>query len=436
VDSPLRLLLCLLTVLTTLTTGAAADRAIPPKTAGQLVEQLGHRDFRQRTEAARKLETLGAGALPALRKALAHPDPEVRKRAGELVARIEAALALAPHRVSLVVRGKTIREVVDELARQTGYKIDLWGDDGRQLYSFDLKRVPFWVAVDEVCRAGGLTVQHGYGDDRLRLQKGEEGAASHVSYSGPFRVVPLQFQMHRTVQFGARGPRRSETLTLDLRVFVEPGTPLLSIGEPTLDEAVDVENTRMRSGAPDEAEESTSGFRGRSRFGNGHATLSGDAQISLRRGSNRAQAVKVLRGSLPVTLLVEQKPVVVADRILSVKNKTVKVGTTTFEIAECTQTPNKQWQLRMALREENNAPDDYTWINSLYRRIELQDTAGNRLQMFGSSWGHSDTSNVRVAYTYGPASGGKSGPPARLVYQVWKTRPHLVRFEFKDLPLP
>jgi WD40 repeat protein len=58
--------------------------------AEQLVRQLGNRKFRERQAASRQLKTLGEAALPALRHAAtASDDPEVRKRADQLIAQIE-----------------------------------------------------------------------------------------------------------------------------------------------------------------------------------------------------------------------------------------------------------------------------------------------------------------------------------------------------------
>ena len=59
----------------------------PAPTADQLVEQLGDRDFRKRDAAVKRLEALGPAALPALRKAEKHADPEIRRRVKRRAAR-------------------------------------------------------------------------------------------------------------------------------------------------------------------------------------------------------------------------------------------------------------------------------------------------------------------------------------------------------------
>src|SRR5690349_13024428 len=71
----------------------AAVRAAPADDeVGRLIGQLGSEDYVPREAASRRLEDIGEPALPALRQALASPDPEVRRRAGDLVALIEHRL--------------------------------------------------------------------------------------------------------------------------------------------------------------------------------------------------------------------------------------------------------------------------------------------------------------------------------------------------------
>jgi hypothetical protein len=58
---------------------------------GELIAELGHKDFRRREEAGRKLELLGEGATEALDRAKSDADPEVRQRAEEIARRIRGA---------------------------------------------------------------------------------------------------------------------------------------------------------------------------------------------------------------------------------------------------------------------------------------------------------------------------------------------------------
>ncbi len=174
-----------------------------------------------------------------------------------------------------------------------------------------------------------------------------------------------------------------------------------------------------------------------SHYGNGNRSYMQQGQLTLHRPSERASRVKVVRGVIPVTLLVEQKPVVVADNVLKAKGKTSRAGTTAFRFEDITVQANKQVQIKLTITEDNkDNPNDWTWMNTMYQRIELQDDKGNKFGVFGTSWGNSAPNNVQMTLTYGAQGNAKMGPPSKFVFQQWKTIQHQVHFEFKDLPLP
>jgi hypothetical protein len=414
----------------------------PSPAVRALIEQLGDLDFRKRDEAARRLEAEGPSVVPALRQALGNADAEVRRRARDLIPAIEIAALLAPRRVTLKVADKPLRTIFDEFTRQTGYKIEFWSGNPNQPYSFDFAGLTFWEALDRVCAAAGLALQPNYGDERILLQQ-QDGQAPYVRYAGPFRFVPLTLQQTRTVQLGAV-PRNTgvapltETLSLAFNIFAEPRLPLLGIGEVKLDAAFDTEKHSMVPAAAEFLDPRFGMGRPFShRYGNGNRSFQMQTQLSLHRPSLHAAGIKVIRGSIPLTLLVEQKPVVVADRVLSAKGKKVTVGTTTLFIADVAEMPGKQYQLKLSVAEDNrDNPNDYTWMNSLYQRIELLDEGGKKFQAYSSSWGNNGPNNVQMTLTYGQVGAAKMGAPAKFVFQSWKTLQHPVSFEFKDLPLP
>ncbi|MBI4612398.1 MAG: PDZ domain-containing protein [Planctomycetes bacterium] len=78
-----------LAVLVLLSPVARADEGDGDRVAA-LVAALGSEEFDAREAAARELETLAAEAVPHLKAALSHEDPEVRWRAERILARIEA----------------------------------------------------------------------------------------------------------------------------------------------------------------------------------------------------------------------------------------------------------------------------------------------------------------------------------------------------------
>jgi hypothetical protein len=426
---------------------AETPAAKPPASPYQsLIEQLGSPSFREREEAVRRLEEEGVKVLPALEAALAHSSPEIRQRARNLIPVIELHALMTPRRVSLKMENKPLREIVDEIQRQTGYKMEFWVADPRQTFSIAVKDATYWEAIDRLCTTAHLTLQQNYGDDRVILQQGDH-SADFVRYDGPFRFVPVGMQQTRYLAFnqprrGADAPLATENLAFSFLVCSEPRMPLLGMGQVKIDAAYDSEKNSMippTNNGIDPTNGMPFAMRGRfvTRYGGGNRTCQMQSELNLYRPSSKATSIKVLRGSIPVTLLMEQKPVVLAEDILKAKGKKVTVGTTTFDFEDATELAGKQLQVKVSVTEHNpDGSNDYTWMNSLYSRIEVQDQKGNRYQNFGSSWGNSGPNNVQMTLTFGPIGPAKMTPPAKFVFQSWKTVQHQLAFEFRDIPLP
>src|SRR5437764_11995325 len=94
-----------------------------------------------------------------MRARLAHPDPEVRKRLDQIVTDTERAALLAPRRVTLRLDRVPMKAALAELAKQSGYKIDLQGGGQQQLVSLEAVNVSFWEAFDKLAAQGGLVMQ-------------------------------------------------------------------------------------------------------------------------------------------------------------------------------------------------------------------------------------------------------------------------------------
>jgi hypothetical protein len=129
----------------------------------KLVKQLGSTRFAERDRAKRELEALGATALDALRQAARSKDPETSRRAGELVKKMEEkttlANLLAPKRVRLNVKEKSVIDAVAELSRQSGYSIQVAGDRAalaNRKITLDTGDTTFWQALDQLCQKAGL----------------------------------------------------------------------------------------------------------------------------------------------------------------------------------------------------------------------------------------------------------------------------------------
>src|SRR5260221_14768025 len=147
--------------------------------------------------------------------------------------------------------------------------------------------------------------------------------------------------------------------------------------------------------------------------------------------------VKRLRCSLPVTLLAEQKPEVIVDDILKVKNKKFTGNTVEVQIDEVKEQNKTQYHVKMSVRNTApNAAQDYNWTNSVHQRVELLDAKGNKYHSQGYNWENSSPNHVQATFMFGNNGNATLGPPVRLVYNQWALIQHTIEFEFKNLMLP
>jgi hypothetical protein len=415
----------------------------PDPAMQRLVGLLGNDDYQTRDRAAQALRAAGAKALPALRQAVENDDPEVRRQVNDLLVEIETGLLLAPKRVTLKVVNKPLQEIMQDLATQTGYKVECNSANPAQRFSFDLADASFWEAIDRICRECGCTLQQTYGDMTVRLQH-VDGFAPHVSRDGAFRFFATGFQQLRQVDLSVarKTPTpvvHNETLTFQFTVCSEPKLPILGMGEVKLLAAYDSEHNSMlpRTTAP--IEELPPGpramMRGRwtsGRYGSNRAVMQ-QTQVELVRTSDKASSVKLVRGTIPVHLLADQKPVVVAEKIMDAKGKKAKFGTISISIDDVQVMDNKQVQVKMTVAADDHG-NDYSWTNTLYQRFELQDDKGNKYFNHGSGWSSSSPAAVQMTLNFGGLPNAQA--PGKLVFQSWTTIQHQINFEFKDLPLP
>lgn len=126
----------------------------PPSVHEDWVAQLGSADFPAREKASDHLRAMGPSVLPLLRKALKHPDAEVRRRACDLVGELEklemTRIALSPRKVSLRMNQGSTGEVVSEFSRVSGMRVDLADPRdrvGSKKANLNLVNMPCWEAL-------------------------------------------------------------------------------------------------------------------------------------------------------------------------------------------------------------------------------------------------------------------------------------------------
>jgi hypothetical protein len=412
-----------------------ADDAGPSTGVTALVHQLSSADFRTREAAARQIEQLGESALPALRQAQPHPDPEVRNRLTQLIGRMERTGLLTPKLVTIKAEQMTVNNVFKELTAQTGYRLSTM-QGGEQLVSLRVENMPFWQVIDLICQQTGLGLQQHYDSNSAILHFARVGRFSpHVIYAGPFRLSGLSFHHSTTLdltmpqQLNPVQRPRTESLTFMFQVVGEPKVPLMSLGQVRLDVAVDDKGNSLVTpiGRYYEAayHHYYSGYR--------NPILQTQVQLN---GHGTAPALRQLKGSVPVTFLAEQRPEIVINDILNVKNQKFEGNQVSIEIDEVKE-QGKQVTIRATARRGGTENQhDYSWTNSLAQRVELHDAKGEKYQSMGFNWDNGTPASVSGTFQFSDAGNAKLGKPAKLVYYNWVMSQHQIEFEFKDLPLP
>jgi hypothetical protein len=202
----------------------------PDEGPAELVARLGSPRFADREAAADSLRRLGPPALPALREARSGRDLETRIRASALFDEIESGTFLQPTLVRLDFQDRPLSEVVEEIGQRAGVAFD--SGDEQSMSRRPLERsswpdrrisleapepLPFWEAIDRLCRAGGLRRLypqqfHGFSEPLHRLILAPGTATPPKSDAGPFRVELLRICRERDLdltpglsEFG-RGP--------------------------------------------------------------------------------------------------------------------------------------------------------------------------------------------------------------------------------------
>ena len=366
-----------------------------------------------------------------------------------LVKKLDRDRLVEPKRVTLAAKDRTPKQLFDEIAKQTGYKIDFSEADSAAKHSFDFNNTPFWQAVDAVATAAGFTVFAEYDDETIRVYN-QDAVNPHVAYAGPFRFLATSISTSRSVQLSGiskRGgnPRASEYMNLSFQIQSEPKNPMLGVMQPELLEAKDELGGSLLPPRERGDVRSSNYFNGGSR---GHNTY---MSVNLSRGDRAATTLKTLKGRVGVVLLAGTAPELVIADPLKVKKKSFVGRTSEVELDAVDEDANQKGAYLVSLTAKRRGPTDpdrndhYVWSQGLSQRLELFDDKGNKYFCYGPTVHTNNNNNETVHLVVqfgaddrrtGRPGPVKLGPPAKLVLTEWLTVTHEVTFEFKDIPLP
>jgi hypothetical protein len=159
-------------------------------------------------------------------------------RIRQIVEQRVAKAAVEATIVTLSANKMPLPQVLDVIEKQTGNKLVDNRDQGDEPdagmpVTIDLKKEPFWPALDQILDQARLGVYSYGGENALSLVAREEGAAPRygaANYSGPFRIEVLEIQAQRN----ERQPNR-KTLKLQLEVSWEPRLRPIALSQPVAD---------------------------------------------------------------------------------------------------------------------------------------------------------------------------------------------------------
>lgn len=445
-------LACLALVLMCGSALAAEPKPTRPITA--LIEQLGAKDYAAREAAEKAIMAIGSEALPALRKAVDHDDPEVRRRLARLIPALEREKVVAPKRVSLSLAAATPAEAFDALSKQTGYRIFLPDALREEMETIKLPtgQLTFWEALDRVCRATGVEREAELPNSFEMLGKEERGypirlrkRGNHspfVHYDGAFRVSVAQLEITRKAELrsvpvdkvpGGAGTRDSYCLTLDLAV--EPRLLLAGVGSVQISEASDDEGSSLVPRKADQDPDHDIRWLGIDTLG-GRRNCDQPLLTALVNCSRTAKKVARVKGSVPVILLTEEASLALADNPLELKNKKLKAGERDVTIHYLERKGKAdEYVLRVSIQTHNPEELAGGGIAAFERAFDLADRDGRRYTLVDiPRKALLDETGLTIDYQFHPIE--KLGPPVKLIYHDWKPFRHEVRFAFKDVPLP
>jgi hypothetical protein len=436
--------------------GAGTFAADPPS-IDKLVEQLGSPRFAERERASKALRERGPDALPALRKALKTTDEEVRKRAEALIPPLEIEEALLPKRVTIKADKQSPASLVQELAKQTGFKFGTnAGSDDKPL-TLDLKDVPFWDALEQIGRQPG-TISTTYGTRERTLHlKAIKDKSPYLLIRGPFRLEATWFHEDRDVDLSAteagKEKDRNKKLTLSVSVHAEPRITIQKISPATVEAAIDSEGKSLLEPTPPPpppVKEPKPLPGGRPRpapapppvpltppgYPSGRGTFRGESltytDIRLRRASDSAKTLKLVRGTITVKSILIRKDVVVTSKLMESGGTMFKAGNDGLQISRVQNQGGNYVEVEVAVPRDDTGRSYNEWS----QRFHVEDDAGNRFQSSGGG-SRSDGRGYWISMYFSPPFNKQNvGPATKLVFEDWVVHEHSIPFEFKDVPLP
>lgn len=214
-----------------------------------LLRKLEDDSAEVREKAQKQLGSLGESAIPVLKETAESPRTpgEVKLRVVAALKEIELAAKVAKvypelKRVTVRAADTMLREVLDEVARQSGLPIEASLVDGAAKVTLDARDLSAQNILDILCSGQAERTWETQDDGSIRLLK-ERHPAAPVVYGGPFRVRVQSLNVERTTDFKGKTVTATVTLAADWDRRLKPSKiveiDLVRVGDG-LDSAIEV----------------------------------------------------------------------------------------------------------------------------------------------------------------------------------------------------
>ena len=424
--------------------------------AAALVARLGSDRAAEREEAAKALEMMGRGALPALVDAAkGATDPEIRSRVLGIWDGIQKDSMRKPTLVRIDARGLPLEKAVHALGEQAGFTLE-WRNQGRQevVNVQEPQPIPFWRAVERLGFSGGYYHQVLPPDRNFpTIQFSELDKVSPSVISGPFliQLTGLHDERDRYLVQGPslridqmnqripipRGSKESESrFYADFRLMVEPRMWFTQEGPVRVIEATDDLGQSLvpPAGPKNEADHSLN-------F-NGGGVADGRGQLDLMMPARPGRTITRLRGAIPVALQIQRPLPSLEIPLASAKGKTFAHDEAAFTIRDFEQGPGGatiSLDIRLEIdRAELPEPRYPELISSRLHclsnhQLEFVDAEGKSLDTtLSGSWGPNGHGKYHVSAS---KQLNRTSPASMRYYSMVRAFTD-VTFEFENLPMP
>src|SRR5262245_21694133 len=223
----------------------------------ELLRNLDDDTFEVREKAEKALIAIGEPALVYLKAAVAEAErrkeqTEVRVRAQSAIRAIELAAKskqfyYEPKLITFQGADAEIGQVLAELEKQTGVRMDASSIDAKAKVSLNVRNAPLFKVLDDLCR-GQDERSYEYRDDGVRFVR-SRFVACPTAVEGPFRIRIVKLKQEWSTDFKSTTTQIQLSLETDWQKFLKPARKVdLEIRKATDDKGGSIEVQKAEDG--------------------------------------------------------------------------------------------------------------------------------------------------------------------------------------------